>query len=334
MPFHLKASIRYQVIDRCLRDHSRSWFWSELADAVAEELAKLDEPSRKPGRRTIMSDLADMRSGKLGYQAPITFSKTDGYRYDDTRFSIHQNRIPPALMQNLQEGFQWINQLAKNEKLEEIAGAISRVALYLNMDFDPGRAPLVYFEHSLNEPGQAWLDKIYHHVKNKTTLWITYQAFGKEESKHFFSPGFIKEYNNRWYVFGYDHELGKIINLGLDRIISVQPSLRPYTLPEYWNYDVHFENLYGVTIPENAQPVEIKFQTTKPLSRYMDTKPIHPTQKKISNHEDHVLYSVLVYDNYEIRSKLLSFGQDVKVTQPAGFFDPKINPGKLLPYKA
>lgn len=315
MPANLLASMRYNIIDECIRDKSRVYHSKELIEAVGDGLKEFGI-KRSPAKRTIMGDIAVMKSGVLGYIAPIVYTKSDGYEYANPKFSIHHLHLPSQLVEDLKQGISLVQQLTKNEKLNKLSASLTRMRDYLHMDINDGRHPIIYFEHSLNEPGQKWLDIIYDVILSKSSVRIQYTPFDGKKVYHVISPAFIKEYNNRWYVFGYHFDMQKIVNLSLDRVISIQPSVRPYLVPKGFNHDSHFKHLFGVTIPDGAQPIKITFETTILLSKYMDTKPVHPTQVKIIEHTSSATYEIEVYDNYEIRSKFRSFGPDLRIVSP------------------
>lgn len=319
MPANYLATIRYNIIDKCLRDKYRIWHWNDLAQAISIELQEYHGMGKIPSKRTIMADISAMRSGALGYHAPIVHTKIDGYRYTNPKFTIHQVHIPASLLSELEDTFGVIKEITTKNKLVKLNNAIVKISEYLQISQNEKRNHIIYFEHSLNEPGQVWLDTMYHYIKQKTTVNIYYAPFDAEDIYHIISPVFIKEYNQRWYVFGYHHRMNKIVNLALDRVIDIKPSLQPYFLPESFHHDDYFLNLYGVTIHDGTTPETILFETTPLLSKYMDTKPIHSSQTKISETNEKTTYSLYVYLNYEIKSKLRSFGPDLTVTKPVDF---------------
>jgi predicted DNA-binding transcriptional regulator YafY len=314
MPANLLANIRYNIIDQCIRDTSRTWHAKEIEAAVADGLLE-HGITKAPSKRTVMGDIAVMKSGILGYSAPIIHSKEQGYHYANPKFSIHHIHLPSQLIEDLKQGIALVNQLTRNEKLHRLSASLTKMKEYLHIDTNEKHRPIIYFEHSLNEPGQKWLDIVYEYIIAKTTLRIQYSPFEGPNIAHVMAPAFIKEYNNRWYVFGYHFDMKKIVNLALDRITTIQPSIRPYEIPTGFDHDVYFSHLFGVTIPEDTTPIKIRFSTTHLLSKYMITKPIHPTQTQVeSDHLD--IFEIEVYDNYEIRSKLRSFGDDLTILSP------------------
>ena len=313
----VNANIRYQVIDRRLRDPDAINHWSDLADACGQASHEWLGEYLVPSKRTIGYDIQRMRSGALGYHAPIEYDHQMGYYYTNRQFSIFNVPLSSALLDEVKESIMMLQQLTQNTNLLSLRQSLSVLEEKLNLRIDHLRKPLIYLENSLNDAGQKWLDEVYRYTKNKLTMSIQYIPFDQAAVYHILSPAFIKEFNNRWYIFGYEHQLKIIVNLGLDRIFSIKPSLQPFYLPESFNHDDWFENLYGVTKPsDGSPPVMIIFETSKSLAFYMDTKPIHPSQQKLHESSQGTKYGICVYDNYEIRSKLRSFGDDLVIISP------------------
>lgn len=312
---------RLRIIDMCLRDKSKINNWQNLARACADYFAEKTGSNREVSRRTIMGDISLMRSGRLGYEAPIDYNRQRGYYYTDDNFSIHKLRLAKKDIESLTEAFRILKQITSNEKLFKINQSLKLLEKILHMEIDPNAKPIIIFERSLNEEGIKWLDVFYENIIAKKTLCIKYQAFFDNMTTHLLAPAFLKEYNNRWYVFGYDFEKKTITNLALDRVKDVKPSLQKYFLPQDFDHDSWCNNLFGVTRYANKNPIIIRFETSSTLTPYMDTKPIHASQKKVNQNDDKSIYEIYVYDNYEIRSKLLSFGKDLKVLSPVDFRD-------------
>lgn len=312
---------RLRIIDMCLRDKSRLNTWQNLARACADYFEEKTGKYQEVSRRTIMGDIALMRSGRLGYEAPIDYNRHRGYYYTDDNFSIHKLSLSGKKIKVLTEAISILKQITSNERLFKIHECLVFLEKILHMKIDPNEQPVIYFERSLNEKGINWLDVFFENIIAKRTLVIKYQAFFEDMTSHVFSPAFLKEYNNRWYVFGYDFKKKTIINLALDRVKEVRHSVQEYFLPKDFSHDEWCKNLFGVTRMADAEPLSIRFETSETLTPYMDTKPIHTSQKKINQQDGKSVYELYVYDNYEIRSKLLSFGKDLKVLSPDYFRD-------------
>ena len=91
----------------------------------------------------------------------------------------------------------------------------------------------------------------------------------------------------------------------------------PYKEPEC-DLNDYFEDVIGVTIPdEPAQDIIIKIYGNS--ANYVKTKPLHSTQTPVEEKDDYYVISLNVKPNYELDSKILSFGPNVEVRSPASY---------------
>lgn len=320
MATNLHAAVRYHVIDTCLRESHRKWEWGDLAERCMQYFNSHGMSAKKPSKRSIMYDISNMRSGRLGYEAPILYNYDQGYFYSDPEFSISQNPLNKKEKAELNRAFQLVKQLAINHKMNGISTSIDTLSRKLGLD-TKNTEPIIYFEESLNEPGQKWIDLIFEYIKEKRTCMIDYLPFDKPRVQYIVSPCILKEYNNRWYVVGFAHDLKMIINLSLDRIKSINKSISTYQISEKFHPKYYYKNVYGITVPENLKIHLIKLQVKNSLLPYLITKPIHPTQTIRKEMKVNSLVDLELVINYEIVSKILSFGSDIKVISPKGLVD-------------
>lgn len=316
MAVSLHANLRYQVIDSRLKNPDAINQWDDLADACALYLFDYLGIHKKPSKRTIAYDLARMKSGILGYEAPILYDSKCGYYYSNRKFSIFNIPLTAHMIEELKEALMVLKQMTKNEKFLSIQSTISVLEERLNLNIDYTRKPIIYLEHSLNEPGQKWLDEIYNSIKSQKVINIEYYPFDRPSTRHTFSPYFMKEYNNRWYVIGYEHTIGKCLNLALDRFHSIQTSIQPYNIDHFFDHDLYYKNVFGVTVLEGLKIETIVFKAIPLLSKYLITKPIHPTQTHELVDDISTLFKIEVCINYEIIHKLMSYGADIEILSP------------------
>ncbi|MCZ2101502.1 MAG: WYL domain-containing protein [Chitinophagales bacterium] len=312
----INAQLRYQIIDQRLRKNSVN-HWQDLSEACALAAADWNKNLIAPSKRTIAYDIQRMRSGILGYEAPIAYNKHKGYYYTNKKFSIFKVPLNNINADKVKDALLMLKQLTKNEKLLDIHHTLSVLEDKLNLSIDINQEPSIYLEHSLNEAGQRWLDTVYKHIKNRQTLRIKYEPFDGEPDTHTLSPAFIHEYNNRWYLYGYLHSKEVIINLALDRMADIQPSLTDYFIPPDFNHANWFKHMYGVTRIQDAQVQHIEFEVIPLLSKYLRSKPIHPSQRLVEQTEQKSRFSLDIYITYEIIHRLLSYGPDLIVLEPA-----------------
>ncbi|RLD17625.1 MAG: hypothetical protein DRI69_11910 [Bacteroidetes bacterium] len=322
MATNLHALIRHRTIDRCLRDRSQPWNWKRLAEECELTLNEDMGVDCTLSRRTIMYDINHMKEGILGYHAPIVYDRgRKSYQYSDVNFSINQAPLSAKTLEELDQVLLILRQFSGQEKLEGMGSVIAKLEHGLNIQRDEGAEPLIHFEQSLNAPGQKWLDILYQHIKKKECLSITYRAFGKDISHHIVSPYILKEYNNRWFLFGFNHQDEYIQNLALDRIQEVRKSLKSFERVKQFDPDVLFNNIVGVTLPEKGKVTHILMEAFGNQAKYIQTKPMHKSQHIHKEKKNSIIFSYHLIPNFELESKILAYADLVKVIQPIDLRD-------------
>lgn len=81
MSINKLALIRYKTIDECLKNRFRNWTLDDLIDKVSDALYEYEGIDSGISKRTIQLDIQNMRSEKLGYNAPIIVVDRKFYTY-------------------------------------------------------------------------------------------------------------------------------------------------------------------------------------------------------------------------------------------------------------
>ena len=153
-------------------------------------------------------------------------------------------------------------------------------------------------------------------------LSITYKSFKAKEAQTFcFSPYILKEFRNRWFVFGdcHDFTYTPLCNLALDRIegISVAPKGERYLKDRDFHPSTFFKDMIGVTREVDSPVEHVTFIASTAQAPYIRTKPFHESQRELRQMEDgSVLFSIDVVLNYELERDLLGYGEGVIVLSP------------------
>jgi predicted DNA-binding transcriptional regulator YafY len=315
MSTNLHAAMRYAVIDKCLKDKERVYKWKDIAMKCLEEIKNFDENYRMPSKRQIYYDFENMKSGKLGYEAPIVSDKINGIYYADRKFTIYKSSLNPQQTTDLHNAVNLLKQLLKNTNLKSVMASLDILREKLNLALKDDRQ-YIHFEESLNEKGINWIDTLYNACCKKQTISVTYEPFDKPKEIHILSPYFIKEYNNRWYIIGYSNEKTTVLNLACDRIIQIKNSISPFEEGKEDLYKSLYQHVYGITILPEEPVYEILFTAHPLLAKYLTTKPIHSSQKLLSTDEKGSMFSLNLIINYEIIQKFLGYGSDVRVIEP------------------
>ncbi|MBK7886857.1 MAG: WYL domain-containing protein [Bacteroidetes bacterium] len=163
------------------------------------------------------------------------------------------------------------------------------------------------------------LSTVYTAIIEQLPLQISYKPFLGEVTNFGFSSYLLKEYNNRWFVFGIKDGEKTITNLAIDRIGSISKPTTPFTFNQHFNPEDYFHDIIGVTKLENKDKIEIQLRFTVKRGQYVKSKPLHHSQKIIKENTKSLLLQIDVIPNYELMSVILSFGSDVEVVGPKSY---------------
>jgi len=323
MPTNSHALIRYRTIDRCLKSRNRNYFLKDLIKECSDAVHEYKEartsksiPYKLICRRTLLYDLKFMTDE---FGAEIEHDMTDGYYYVDSNFEAFKAKMSNTDKDRLSDALNILRQLSGESQFKELESMVLRMEETYQIRRTRKEKSTIQFEHSTNIQGQKWVSELKDKIRNKATLRIDYQPFGADTYLRVISPYLLKEYNNRWFLIGYDHDNNLITNLGLDRIQEVKKSILDYYIDPYFDADTYAEDIVGVSISAKAKKIKLKIKAHGRQKYYLDTKPIHPSQKKIKESEDFSVFQLEVIPNYELQSRILSNIDTLEVLSPKSF---------------
>ena len=318
MPANKNALIRYKTIDNCLRNRYRRWTIDDLVDACCDALYDMEGISKGVSLRTVQGDLQIMRSDKLGYYAPIEVYDNKYYRYSDPNYSIMNMPMSQNDYLLMQEAVDMLRQLQDFDQFSEVADVVSRLQDRLAIT-QKRRKPIIHFDSVADLKGLRLLNPLYNHITCQQTLQISYRPYKAEQALQMtVYPYLLKEFRNRWFLFASKCEDMAIQTLALDRIVSVEV-VEDIVWRENPDFDTehYFDNIIGVTKPVGARPYAITFWASPTTCKYIDTKPLHPTQKLLNENADgSCVFQIEVVINLEMFSVFMSYGNGVRILSP------------------
>ena len=148
-------------------------------------------------------------------------------------------------------------------------------------------------------------------------LNLQYRTYSGKEINVVIHPYFIKQYNNRWFLFGLEQTpIGnRIANRPLDRIVKFSVSDEDFIPNTSIDFSKYFDDVVGVTIPDDSvmkETIVLKFD--KERFPYVVSKPIHHSQQVLS--EDDCTLQIEVRPNKELFSVIYSYFPHVEVLEP------------------
>jgi len=315
MATNKNATIRYQTLDRYFRNPGRRYYIDDLIDACNESLLDVDPSSSGVKKRQIFDDIKFMRDSR-GFNAPIESFK-DGkkvfYRYNVLNFSINNQPLNEQEAQQLKEALVTLSRfkgLPQFEWIEEM-----QVRLEQTFHLKSNKKAIEFDENPFLK-GREHIGELYNSIIDHRALKMQYQPFSGEILDVVISPYYLKEYNNRWFLFAFNHRENKIMNLALDRIIYFEHSKEEF-IPNIANdFDEYFEDIVGVTKPNDPELIKIELKVDKGFWPYIKTKPIHGSQIEKVKKDQYSIIQLELIPNYEFEALLLSFGDNIEVISP------------------
>ena len=318
MPVSRNALIRYKTIDTCLRNRFRKWALEDLVDACSDALYEYEGIDKGISKRTVQMDIQLMRSEKLGYNAPIVVKDHKYYTYEDPDYSITNTPLSEQDLKMMSEAVEVLKQFNGFSYFSGMGDIISRLEDHVT-SVRQKTTPIIDFEKNNSLTGLNYLDDLYQAILKKQPVHLQYRSFKARSAATFiFYPYLLKEYRNRWFVFGSKKKMNMHYNLALDRILDLTPAPdEPYKEKTYFDPSTFFEDMIGVTKGISQRPEEVRFWVDQENAPYVLTKPIHKSQHLVEQKEDHsMIFRINIVINQELQRELLGFGDGIRVLSP------------------
>lgn len=270
-------------------------------------------------RRQLFDDIKFMES-EAGYSIELDKVK-DGkkkyYRYSDKNFSINKQPLSLTEAEQLKDTIMMLNRfkgLPQFDWMEEVLARFEDTfKLKANVD------SVVSFEQNPYLRGIEHFTSLFNAIINKQVLKIEYKASFGESQQYEIHPYFLKQYNNRWFLFGISQLEGqnKLMNMAIDRIVGFEP-MHQVEYIENKNIDFveYFDDVIGVTVPNDKTIEKIRLKIDKARYSYIESKPIHPTQTVKEKNEEYAVIELKLILNYEFETLLLGFADSVEILEP------------------
>lgn len=317
MPVNKNATIRYHALDQCFSNFGRTYFIDDLIEACNNALYEYAGIEDGVKRRQIFDDIKFMES-EQGWSIPLERIKEEKrvyYRYSDTKFSIKNQPISEIEAVHIKEAltiFERFKGMPQFEWMEELM-----VRLNTAFNLEKSTSSIVGFESNPYLKGLHFFSDLFNVILYKKSIEVSYQSFNQAVPGNItISPYYLKQYNNRWFLFGRNHKFEGITNLALDRIVSFKEIRIPYIDNDLIDFDEYFEDIIGVTFDKSSELTKIILEVSKDRWAYIDSKPLHGSQKIIFKNPEYTRLELNMMINKELISLLFSFGADIKVIEP------------------
>jgi predicted DNA-binding transcriptional regulator YafY len=301
----------HKIIDRCLSDRS-GYSAKDIQLVLKYEGIELST-------QKIVSEINFL---KEQYNAPIEQlfgTKPILCRYEDKNYSVFNHIISKKEKKQLIETAEMLAKYKHNPNYLWAEEVIEKIKSNLHLQEEYAR-PIVSFAENKLLQGKEHFMPLFNAIKNKTVLKINYHPFYPDkEFEYVIHPYFLKQYNERWFLFGWNNEENKLQNLALDRITSIDTIELDYQDTGIDFENEYFGNIIGVTLLKDEEPTDIILKVRKNRWGYLRTKPLHASQKLVEEpqkDDNFATIKIHIIPNFELYSNLLFYGEDIEVVKP------------------
>lgn len=316
MPMNKSALTRYKIIDHLFGQLGQSYTLEQLLNAVNDRIEMEKGPENCIKMRTLKSDISTMRKPlPEGFNAPIVNHWGTGiYEYSDKTFSIYKLQLSKQDKLKLRDALSILDQMDGLPHYENLREIMTKLRLYDGVE-DSARQ-VVFFEESIYPDGSKWLKLLHSAILDKQSLRISYSPFTGPKEDIVVFPYFLKEYRNRWYLYGWVKNSQSVYNLALDRITSIAPSLMKYEGNKDTAIWKSLKSIVGVTIPPEKKVLKVTLKVFNPTLPYLLTKPLHHSQCVVQSNEGSSILEYYLIPNFEFEAEIMRLAHSIEVLEP------------------
>lgn len=305
------GAFRESIIDRCLRTR-RGYSTQEIFDKCNDALEHRGEMPIT-ALNTIRNDIYSIESRWDVIIEKIRNGREIRYRYEDPHFSIFNNPLNESEIAQLTEA---VSLLRRFEGMPGF-GWVEEMSAHIQKTVSANPEPVIGFDENKELKGMSFFTPLFKSIISKKAIKISYRSYKSNKSiEAVIHPYYLKEYNQRWFLFALNDQYNSISNYALDRIESIERTTTKYIPNTSIDFDSYFDDVVGVTV-NSGEVQTIKIWLSKDQAPYTLSKPIHPSQELVEEQDDgSAIISIEVIPNFELMQLLLSFGERTKVLSP------------------
>ncbi len=314
MPINKGGLIRRQILDGCLSSN-HNYTLLELMDRCNEALCE-------HGFKTVSSEntiRTDLQQLQEQYPEASVISIRNGrnifYKYKNKDFSIYKKPLTDTEILGLTQALSTLSRFEGMPGFEWLEKLIERFKPTINIDTSIGH--VVGFDENIDLKGREYFSILLQSIVARQVLLIRYFSYRTQrEFTAIIHPYYLKQYNNRWFLFGLNDERRELSNFAFDRIQEITLIPKTYIPNESVDFFEFFDDMIGVSRSIDDTPQEVRLFVAQSQLPYILSKPLHGTQRIIEKNQSGAIISIKVILNYELEQTILGFGETVKVLSP------------------
>lgn len=165
--------------------------------------------------------------------------------------------------------------------------------------------------------GREYLSTVLSALKQEKTLLMSYCNFvGRGFQDVEVEPLCVKLFKRRWYVLVNVPEWNAMRVLSLDRVSAMSITEKGFEYPKDFSPAEFFAPCYGIICLTCEEPEDITLRAYRELPGYLNSLPLHSSQRIIEAHDDHTDYKLHVAPTFEFIQELLLHRDQLEVIAP------------------
>lgn len=189
--------------------------------------------------------------------------------------------------------------------------------IYQMMDYKHSVSKFIQFD-TRESYGTEHLSGLLYAIQNRYQVQFRYRKFFSSTVQvRNLEPYLLKEFRNRWYVYGFDLEAKEFRTFGLDRMSALQISSVKFQHTKNTDPRLHFKNSFGIIGADGREAEKIILKFSGNQGNYVRTVPLHHSQKIVKEENDCMWVEVDLVPTYDFKMELLTHSFHLEVIEPS-----------------
>lgn len=177
---------------------------------------------------------------------------------------------------------------------------------------------LIQFDESGNGKAIEFIPELMKALKYNLEIKFDHYNFHYQKSFGItLKPQLLKEYENRWYIIGYNEYVENYRSYGIDRILNLEITDKKFNRSKYKDPRDLFTHTVGLSYSVD-EPQIVKIAFDKYQANYVKTLPLHHSQEIESDTDEEEIMTYYVVPNFEFQQKVMMQMGGARVLGPEG----------------
>lgn len=159
-------------------------------------------------------------------------------------------------------------------------------------------------------------------MRDNRRMCISYKGYNMSDYQDvFIHPYCLRLFKRRWYIIAYsEYSKGNRLFM-LDRARSVEVMTDSFTMPEGFDAEEYFNDIYGVRQTDRSEMTKVVLKVNANRCDLLRNLPLHPSQKEIETTPEYSIFKVELKPNFDLKQELISYLDALEVLEPVSLRD-------------